>query len=144
VRPAPHPSPNNGIARVNVDDWWIEKQPGSDIDGHIRCLDNRRVRESVDPQSGGRKEEHTNETRKANDVARSCPKISVHNDDVFLNESAKIVWDPPGNCKQKFRDSRKLLTASGNSVAIAASQARSSIAKKIVAHAVRLANHGNR
>jgi hypothetical protein len=47
----------------------------------------------------------------------------------FLNKSAKIVWDPPGNCKQKFRDSRKLLTASGNSLAIAASQANPRLRK---------------
>jgi hypothetical protein len=32
VRHAPHPSPENGIARVNVDIFRIEKSTGADVD----------------------------------------------------------------------------------------------------------------
>ena len=34
VRHAPHPSPDNGIARINIDSWRVEKNTGADIDGH--------------------------------------------------------------------------------------------------------------
>ena len=66
-------------------------------------------------------------------LRNSALKVSVHSDDVFVNKSAKIVGDPPGNCKQKFRDSRKLLAGESQFARDWGLAAQSTTAKKIAA-----------
>ena len=56
VRHAPHPSPENGIARVNVDIFRIEKSTGADVD-HDRLGSDKAGQENGGKyESGGANE----------------------------------------------------------------------------------------
>ena len=65
VRHAPHPSPENGIARINIDSWRIEENARANIHVHRRCIDHRCVsrkrRSPARGPQGNQDEERTRE-----------------------------------------------------------------------------------